>query len=156
MKFRAKTQAMPYIWLIAAAEYVGFWAYDHVHRPAHPSLLSTAYGVEAVFIVLVCGLGLLSQRFLYWEMDAAGLRQRSFKTRIWFGKSIEIPWERVTRVGLADYKRPASSAFEIDFTRFGPFNLDPRSHLLALPTDRFRFVETMRKFAPQARFDVEA
>ena len=156
MKFRAKTQAGPYIWLFVAAEYAAFWVYDHLHRPAHPGSLSTAYGVEAVFLAAACLVGLISQHFLYWEMDAAGLRQRSFKSRAWFGKSIEVPWERVTRVGLADYSRPASSAFEIDFTRFGPFNLDPKTHLLALPADRIKFIESLRKFAPKARFDVEA
>jgi hypothetical protein len=156
MKFRAKTQAAPYLWLFAAGEYAAFWVYDHLRQPAHPGSLSTAYGVEAVFLAVVCLFGLFSQHFLYWEMDTAGLRQRWFKSGIWFGKSIEIPWERVTRIGLADYRRPATSAFEIDFTRFGPFNLDPKSHLLALPADRVKFIETLRKFAPLARFDVEA
>jgi len=90
-------------------------------------------------------LRVLSQFFYYWELDADCLCVRYF----WYKK--EVAWEEVTHVGGLN-QQPSSGLLEVDYARPAP--MSDRGHILASPEDRDRFIRTLRKFAPQATFEV--
>ena len=118
-------------------------------------LWSSAHGSSSnllawiAFVYAVPALLQLAGHFLvYWETDDRGLLERRF----W--KTTQIPWKEVTRVSPW-YGRPASETLVVDFTRtpeVTPYT--GRDRLIATPGDRESFIREVRRFAPQAVFDV--
>lgn len=88
----------------------------------------------------------LSQAFIYWDVDPEGLRERRLlSTR-------SIPWQEVVHVGSWRPNQPASDYLEIDYARPAP--ISDRGTVIANPEDRSGFISALRRFAPQANFDV--
>jgi len=95
---------------------------------------------------LTCGLLILAalqlalgRFFLYWEMDSAGLRER----RYW--NTTDVAWVEVKHVGSFPSNSPASDTLVVDYVR---------GRIVAKPEDRLGFISTLRRYAPQATFDV--
>jgi hypothetical protein len=86
------------------------------------------------------------QIFIYWDVDDDGLRER----RLW--KTKEVAWRNVRHVGAWNPSQPASDYLAIDFARPAP--TPGRSRIIAHPEDRTAFIAALRRFAPQAVFDV--
>jgi hypothetical protein len=101
-----------------------------------------------VLMWIVFGLGrVLSQIFIYWDVDSTGVRER----RLWSERT--IPWQEVTRVsGWMD--RPSSDALVLHYARPAP--LSDSGTVVAAPDDRQQFLSDLHRFAPQATFDVSA
>jgi hypothetical protein len=83
--------------------------------------------------------------FIYWEIDSNSLRVHRF----WTTK--EIAWADITHVGGAN-GRPSAAFLDVYYARSAP--MSDRGHFLANPEDRRGFIEELRKFAPQAEFEV--
>ena len=140
MRFRTKFGAQGVFLVSLAILYAYFAFFGHVAR------LQPFWGFTAAIYIWWALLRVLSQIFNYWELDADCLRQRNF-----LGVK-EIPWQEVTRVGSFPPKHPASSMLQVDYARPAP--MSDRGYVLANPEDREQFIRTLRRFAPQATFDV--
>jgi hypothetical protein len=104
------------------------------------SLPALAFGAIIFASVIV-----LSQVFVYWDLDSHCLRER----RLW-GKR-QVPWEEVTRVSAWNEK-PSSDFLAIHYSRRGPMSDD--GSIIANPQDRQQFLVELHRYAPQAVFDV--
>jgi hypothetical protein len=99
---------------------------------------------------LACGwtlmaiLSALKHVFIYWELDNGCLRQHKF----W--KVTEIPLQRVTRVDCYTFGF-ASSSVKVTYSSASSAE---RDFILASPAVRGEFVDALRRFAPQAAFDL--
>ena len=85
--------------------------------------------------------------FGYWELDSISFRARS----PWTWSLKEVPWEEVTHVRSLP-SGPYSGGFLVEHTRPAPM-LDS-GHILANPRDREQFIAALRRYAPQATFEV--
>jgi hypothetical protein len=87
-----------------------------------------------------------SRYFVYWDLDSNGLHQRRFwsKKEIGWGTVLHvrncIPGIRWDGTVSVYYDRPASKS------GFG--------YVVTGPEHRMQFIEAVRKFAPQATFDL--
>jgi hypothetical protein len=112
---------------------VGSWFFHwHMSWPIGEKLAGTA-------MILVALQVALSRYFIYWEIDSAGLRER----RYWIVK--EVAWVEVTHVGSFPRNSPTSDTLEVDYIR---------GRIVAKPEDRREFISALRRFAPQANFEV--
>lgn len=84
--------------------------------------------------------------FIYWEVDASGLHERRF----WRRK--EIAWDEITHVGSWIPSQPGSDYVAVDYGRPAP--MSDRGSVIANPADRAEFIAALRRFAPQADFEV--
>lgn len=85
-------------------------------------------------------------RFVYWDVESAGLCEHRF----W--KTKAVPWEEITQVsGFFTGKHP-SLTITVDYSRSAP--MSDRGHILADPEDRDQFIAALRRYAPNASFDV--
>jgi hypothetical protein len=137
VRFRAKFGLLGWCWVGLASFVVVLWI---------SGLRSRALGGLAIGCVLLASERVLVQRFIYWDVDDDGLRER----RLW--KKKEVAWRNVRHVGAWNPKQPASDYLAIDFTRSAP--APGRSRIIANPEDRAAFIAALRRFAPQAAFDV--
>jgi len=103
-------------------------------------------GILAASFILQALLRVLNHVFYYWDVNADGLRQRNF----WSEKT--IPWEEVSWVGSAIPKQPSSVFLRVDYARPAP--MSERGYIRANPEDREQFIRAVRRFAPQATFEV--
>jgi hypothetical protein len=143
MKFRAKVQPLALNYLAVAV--INFICRLHAGKTL--GLFSArCYGFGALIWLLVSLIVFVRQNFIYWELDSTSLRQ------LWFWKKTAIHWQEVTRIGLMNYKRPASSGLEIDYIHAGP--MTERGTMLANPVGREQFIAALRQFAANATFDV--
>jgi hypothetical protein len=140
MRFRTKFGAQGVFLVSLAILYAYFVFFGHLRSP------HSFWGFTAAVWVYWALLRVFSQIFCYWELDTDCLRQRNF-----LGVK-EIPWQEVTRVGSFPPKHPASSMLQVDYSRPAP--MSDRGYVLANPEDREQFIRTLRRFAPQATFDV--
>jgi hypothetical protein len=138
MRFRAKFGALGWIWVFLACDYI----FDLIAGVGHKS---TQHPYLAVLYMLLASQVVLNHFLTYWEMDSSSLRVRYFWT------TREIAWAEVTHVGGAN-GRPSSGFLDVYYARPAP--MSERGHFLANPNDRRAFVEELRKFAPQAEFEV--
>jgi hypothetical protein len=139
MRFRAKFGALGWFWAGLACSWVIAAAFKHSH---------SEFGIHGVTAALCASprlLQVLARFFTYWDLDSTGLHER----RLWYRK--EIAWEEVTHVGGFN-GRPSASMLEVDYFRAAP--MSDRSRILANPDDRRGFIQELRKFAPQADFNV--
>jgi hypothetical protein len=85
-------------------------------------------------------------RFVYWDLSPAGLRER----RLWQVR--QVAWEDVTRVAnwYPDYI--SSNYLEVHMVR-NP-RTSRRGSIVVNPERREEFIQVLRRFAPQARFEV--
>jgi len=139
MRFRAKFGALGWCWVGLSCAWVLIAVFKYNQSGSFPSGLSTA------LFVLVGLQQVLPPLFTYRELDSSGLRVR----RLWHRK--EIAWEDVTHVGGFN-GRSSASMLEVDYARAAP--MSDSGHILANPDDRRGFIQELRKFAPQADFDV--
>ena len=104
--------------------------------------LSSLYVVSNLFSAVLSLLVFYSLNATVWELDADGMRRR----RLWI--NTRIRWQDVTRV----VSLWSSSFFDlkIEYRRKG---FGPRiGHVLVNPADRDQFLDTLRRFAPQAEY----
>lgn len=137
MRFRTRFGISGYVSTVMAVFYLFSWA-----RSGHCSTAERWALLAFAAIVAVQGL---SRTFVYWDVDASGIRER------WFWRTKSVPWNHVKRVvakgnfwGLTDfvtieYAIPASpsKAFQIS----------------AGPTNGRKLTVALRRFATQAEFD---
>ena len=64
----------------------------------------------------------------------------------------EVPWEEVTHVGSYFPIQPSSDLLAVEHARPAPMSDSGR--ILADPQDREQFLATLRRYAPQATFEV--
>jgi hypothetical protein len=84
---------------------------------------------------------------IYWDLNSDELYER----RVW--KKQRVVYSEITAVGPWDSKNPSSSYLDIEYGQVGSaFN--PRINIIACPSDRETFLNTLRKQAPQAEFTV--
>jgi hypothetical protein len=96
-------------------------------------------GLEGTLFIL-SSLYLVLNRFLvYWEIDSTGLRARTF----WIVS--KIAWIEVTRVCGYPSERPSSDSVQVEYMG---------GQIVANPEDRFAFISALRRFAPEAEFEV--
>jgi hypothetical protein len=138
MRFRAKFGALGWIFVSLACASIFILIVGVGHKSAQHRYLAVVYMLLASQMVLY-------HFFTYWEMDSSSLRVHYF----WTTK--EIAWAEVTYVGGAN-GRPSSAFLDVYYARSAP--MSERGHLLANPNDRRAFIEELRKFAPQAEFEV--
>jgi hypothetical protein len=137
MRFRAKFGLLGWIWTLMAC----FYAYNSLFR-SRPSIVGGA--VICMFLMVL--LQILSRLFVYWDLDEVSLRVQSFWTKK------EIAWAEVTHVGGLVPDKPSSAYLRVDYARPAP--MSEQGHILANPEDRVKFIATLRRFAPQATFEV--
>jgi len=95
--------------------------------------------VTAIVYILVALFLALRRYSVYWEVNSDCLRARSF----WTVK--EVAWVEVTHVGSFPKNSPSSDTFAVDYIR---------GQIVADPEDRQQFISALRRFAPQAEFEV--
>jgi len=100
----------------------------------------------AVVWVFLGSIEALSRFLTYWDLGSFGLHER----RLW--NTREVPWQEVTHVGAWNPERPSSDFLAIDYARPAP--ISDRGSVIANPEDRQQFIDALRRFAPQASFDV--
>jgi hypothetical protein len=84
---------------------------------------------------------------IYWDLDSDELHER----RMWNRQ--RVAYSEITAVRPWGSKNPSSSYLDIEFGQVGSaFN--PRINMIACPSDRETFLNTLRKQAPQAEFTV--
>lgn len=138
MRFRAKFDLLS-------------WAYVALALFVLALTLSPGHHNEVMrfFVVswtILAALKILSQIFIYWDVNSACLREQ----RPWNEK--KIPWEEVTRVSAWNPKQPSSDVLAIDYVRPAP--MSDRGSIIVNPEDRQQFLANLRRSAPQATFDV--
>jgi hypothetical protein len=106
-------------------------------------LRTGAISFLVVYFPLMAFLQVVFHFLVYWELDAGHLRER----RLWNTK--EVAWKEVTRVGLWAQN---SKYLVVNHDRLAP--MSDRGSIVANPEDRERFVRALRRFAPQAEFEV--
>jgi hypothetical protein len=100
----------------------------------------------AVIFVILASQRVFSQVFIYWDLDSDFLRER----RLWNKR--EVAWKEVTHVGSWHPKQPSSDYLAVYYAR--PEPMSDRGSIIANPEDRAQFVAALRRYAPQAKFDV--
>jgi hypothetical protein len=138
MRFRAKFGALGWCWVLLACPSM----FSLIAGVGHKS---TEHPYLAVVSMLIASQTVLNHFFTYWEMDSSSLRVHYFWT------TREIAWAEATHVGGAN-SRPSSGFLDVYYARSAP--MSGRGHFLANPNDRRAFIEDLRKFAPQAEFEV--
>lgn len=139
MRFRAKFGLLGWVYVAFASFVIVLILSPRQH-----------HGDQRFFAVLptlvLAVLRILSQIFIYWEINSDGLRVRRF----WDEKT--IPWQEVTRVGAWNPKHASSDVLAIDYFRSAP--MSDQGSVIANPEDRQQFLANLRRYAPQAVFDV--
>ena len=135
MRFRAKFGALDWCVVGMALFAIVLW-------------LSGAHLGVMTFLAVVplASLRILSQLFIFWDVDGDFLRER----RLW--STHQIPWHEVVYVGSWNPSWLESDYLEIDYARPAP--LSERGSVKANPEDRARFIASLHRFAPQADFEV--
>jgi hypothetical protein len=139
MRFRPKFGLMGWLWVTLACMAVFFAAFGS-GRPA-----GSLHGFSAAIFALLPLQQILLNRTHYWELDAASLRVNL----LWNTK--EIGWDEIKRVGGSG-GRAAANTLEVEYARAAP--LSERGRVLANPQDRQQFIDALKRFAPQATFEV--
>jgi hypothetical protein len=137
MRFRAKFGALGWCWAGLAGFVLVLWS---------SGLRTGGFGGFSVLIVLLAIQRVLLHAFVYWDVLSDGLRER----RLW--NTREVAWREVQHVGGWRPSQPSSDSLAIDFARPAP--LSDRGSIIANPEDREEFIAALRRFAPQAAFDV--
>jgi hypothetical protein len=106
-------------------------------------ILSRNIGSTACIWTIVASLFILHHIFIYWELDSDSLKERRF----WNKK--EVAWKEVTHVGNS---APTSNFLAVDYARPAP--MSDHGQIIANPEDRLQFIAALRRFAPNAEFDV--
>ena len=135
MRFRAKFGALGWCWVGLACLALVLW---------FSGLRSGTLGWLVICYALMALQRVLMQIFVYWDVDDDGLRERCLRN------TREVAWREVQHVG--GWPKPWSDSLAIDFARPAP--LSDRGSIIANPEDREEFISTLRRFAPQAAFDV--
>lgn len=137
MRFRPKIQLYSLLFFgIACLSIIGWF-----------SLGRSIFGwIEDLSLVLVVSLSIYDRLFNYLQVDPDGLRQRHF----WHKK--EVAWDKVTQVGDYTLWGLPSEYLKVDYAR--PTAKSGHGRILANPADREKFIEALRRFAPQATFTV--
>jgi len=91
--------------------------------------------------VLLVLLAVLVYCFTYWDLDCTSLRQR----KLW--KEQKITWQEVTRVGRLGF---GANVVKISYGH----SVEDYGWLLAAPRNRGDFIDTLRRYAPHAEFDL--
>jgi hypothetical protein len=118
-----------------------FYAYFLLFR-WRPSM----FGAIPIGFFLLALFQILSRLLVYWELDESSLRVQSFRT------TREIALAEVTHVGGLVPGKPSSACLRVDYARPAP--MSEQGYILATPKDRVRFIAALRRFAPQATFEV--
>jgi hypothetical protein len=137
MRFRAKFGALGWCWVSIACFVLVLW-FSGLH--------SRKIDFLAVIFVILASLRVLNQILIYWDLNSDSLREH----RLWNKK--EVAWVEVTHVGSWHPKQPSSDYLAIDYFSSAP--LSHQGRIVACPEDRAGFLAALRKFAPQAVFDV--
>ena len=143
MKFQAKFGSADVGMLWVACIWVFVWLTAPSHLPhGWNSLMASVWAVGPLWRVL-------RHYFVYWELEPACLRE----VRYWVKR--DIPWQEVTHVGGFPATWASSDFLQVDF--FHSPEVTPytgRDRLVFQPGDRDGFIAALRRFAPQATFDV--
>jgi hypothetical protein len=95
--------------------------------------------------VFIAAQQILNRTFTYWDVDDTGLKER----RLWNIRT--VPWAEITYVRAASNANPDCLA--IDFARSAP--VSDRGTITANPIEMTQFIDILRKFAPQASFEIQ-
>jgi hypothetical protein len=142
MKFRAGFGSVGY-----SIVFAGLWVLISFVRSNH-SIDLLAWFAGGLFI-LAALIGALRFQFIYWELSPECLQEHRF------GRVREVSWNEVTRVASIPPSKPSSKSFVVEFCHnreVTPYT--GRDHIMANPGDRDGFVTELRRFAPQADFEV--
>jgi hypothetical protein len=114
----------------------------HLNQGLHAAYLVGGVAWSFLFV------GTFTSYFLiYWDLDSDELHER----RMWNRQ--RVAYSEITAVRPWGSKNPSSSYLDIEFGQVGSaFN--PRINMIACPSDRETFLNTLRKQAPQAEFTV--
>lgn len=134
LRFRARTSPLP--WLLAG--FLCVYAFDVLEKESFYSSLFINCFAALILSIL---LNTLSAFFTYWEMDAFCFRQR----RLW--KVKEIAWRDVTRVGRVGF---SNRSVMINYGRVP----EDCGYILVTPGKRSELIDALRKYVPQAEFDI--
>jgi hypothetical protein len=146
MRFRAKFGLVGWIFVSFACFYVHDWFF---WRGQSTSAIISAFRVFAATAwASLALLEFLKSRFAYWDIDSDGLHQRRFGNK----KEFTIPWDKViavrNRIPGMSWDGTVSVYYELPASKLG-FN-----HIVAVPEHRKELIAALRKFAPQATFEV--
>jgi hypothetical protein len=137
MRFRTNFGAIGCFYVFMAGFYLLMWT-NFRHLRTFDLLTLWAW-------ILLAALQMLSRAFVYWDLDASGLKEHRFwRTKL-------VLWQNVSRVSSPNPRRPSSEFLRIEY-RIPASNSKP-SRINAGPTTRKEFVAALREFAPQAEFD---
>ena len=112
------------------------------HGHTESGFLNRSIGFLNLLTALLALLAFYALKSTFWELDADGLRRR----RLWMNATVE--WKDVTRVVSLWSSSFYDLKIEYDRHGFGPRT----GHILANPEDRDQFLDTLRRFAPQAEY----
>ena len=99
----------------------------------------------ALLTLSVLLLYVTTYRFRYWEFRPEGLREHNFwKTR-------DVAWDELRHV---QGRNAVPSAEYVELYAYRPPPMSESFRLIANPGKRDQFLAALRKFAPQAEYDV--
>jgi hypothetical protein len=134
MRFRKNNSLLPSLF----AAYICVYTFDVLRSRSIYFPWEISFVAVSTLSVL---LFILSHFFTYWELDSTCLRER----KLWMKK--EIAWQDVTSVRRFGF---SSDKVMICYGRV-PENC---GYILANPSNRDGFIVTLRRFVPEAHFDV--
>jgi hypothetical protein len=133
MKFRAKLGIHHLVWAV-----LGLFCLVRMCLHRHSDLMDQ-------FFLLLALLWVLPPLTSWWKTSPEGLQQKiSWRSRF-------IPWQEITRV--SNWPGPGGEGFLIDFARPAP--MSNRGGIHATPADREGFLAELKRYAPDAEFDLE-
>jgi hypothetical protein len=111
-----------------------------------PGHHNRSLGFMSFFWIINASTIVLTNVLVYWDVNSNCLRER----RLWHTR--EVAWSEVTHVGAWNPEQPASDTLAIHYARPAP--MSDKGDVIANPDDRQQFIAALRRFAPQATFDV--
>ena len=123
-----------------ACVYAALWLIDR--RPGR------MVAVVAVVFLISALLQAISRRWFYWDIDSTGLHQR----HLWSKKEIGVAWDKVIIVRNFIPGLRWDGTVSVYYER--PMSRNGFSYIVATPERRKEFIATIRRFAPQAKFEI--
>jgi hypothetical protein len=146
MRFREKFGPLGWFVVSLACFYACDWFF--LRGPSTSTATSALRGFDAAVWTCLALLIFLKRRSAYWDLDSDGLHQRRFGSK----KELTVAWEKVTVVrnvipGIS-WDGTVAVYYELPGSKLG------FGRIVAVPERRKVFIESLQRFAPQAKFNV--
>ncbi|MGA9673003.1 MAG: hypothetical protein WBQ94_27635 [Terracidiphilus sp.] len=149
MRFREKSGPLGWVYVLLMCLYgCDFICSIFWHQPSTSSIILAFRGLAAAGWAGVVLRLFLNRRYGYWDLDSDGLHKRRLESK----KDVTIQWDKVIAVRnlfpSMIWDETLSVYYESPASKLG------FSHITAVPENRNDLIAALRKFAPQAKFNV--